>query len=57
MGLLDKVKGLVSGNKDTITGGVDKAADVAKDKLPDEHSGKVDQAADAIKDQINKLDG
>ncbi len=57
MGMLDKVKGLVAGNKDKIEGGVDKAADVAKDKLPDEHGGKVDQAADAIKDQINKLDG
>ena len=57
MGMLDKVKGLVAGNKDKIEDGVDKVADVAKDKLPDEHGGKVDQAADAVKDQIKKLDG
>ena len=57
MGMLDKVKGLIAGNKDKVEDGVDKVADVAKDKLPDEHGGKVDQAADAIKDQINKLDG
>ncbi len=57
MGILDKVKGLVGGNKDKATQGVDKAADMAKDKLPDEHDAKIDKGADAVKDQINKLDG
>lgn len=56
MGLLDKAKDLLAGNKDKVEGGVDKAAELAKDKLPDEHDGKVDQAADAVKDQIDKLD-
>jgi hypothetical protein len=56
MGLLDKAKELLSSNKDKVEGGVDKAADLAKDKLPDEHDAKVDKAADAVKDQIDKLD-
>ena len=57
MGILDSIKGLLGGNKDKVQQGVDKAADVAKDKLPDEHDGKVDKAADAATDQINKLEG
>jgi MT0933-like antitoxin protein len=57
MGLMDKIKGLVGGHKKEISGGVDKAADVAKDKLPDQHDDKVDKAADTVKDQIDKLDG
>jgi MT0933-like antitoxin protein len=57
MGMLDKVKGLVAGNKDKVEQGIDKAAGLAKDKLPDEHDGKVDKAVDAVKDQIEKLDG
>jgi hypothetical protein len=56
MGILDKVKGLVGDNKKSVNEGVDKVADVAKDKVPDEHDAKVDQAADAVKDQIDKLD-
>ena len=57
MGILDSIKGLVAGNKDKVQQGVDKAADIAKDKLPDEHDGKVDKIADAATDQINKLEG
>jgi hypothetical protein len=57
MGLMDKIKGLVGGHKKDITSGVDRAADVAKDKLPDQHDDKIDRAADTVKDQINKLDG
>jgi MT0933-like antitoxin protein len=56
MGLLDKVKGMVSGNKDKSKQGVDTAADQAKKVAPDEQDEKVDQAADAAKDQIDKLD-
>jgi len=55
--MLDKVKGLVAGNKDKVEQGIDKAAGLAKDKLPDKHDGKVDKAVDAVKDQIEKLDG
>jgi len=57
MGLMDKIKGLVGGNRDKIDSGVDKTADVVKDKVPDQHDEKVDRAADAAKDQIDKLDG
>ena len=57
MGILDKVKGLVGSNKEKVEEGIDKAADVAKGKLPDEHDAKVDQAADTLKGQIDKLDG
>jgi hypothetical protein len=57
MGLMDTIKGWVGGNKQKASGGVDKAAGVVKDKVPDQHDKKVDQAADAAKDQINKLDG
>jgi hypothetical protein len=57
MGILDKVKGFVGGNKEKVAQGVDKAADIAKDKLPDEHDAKVDKAADTLKGQIDKLDG
>ena len=57
MGILDSVKGLVGANKDKVQQGVDKAAELAKDKLPDEHDGKVDKIADAATDQITKLEG
>jgi hypothetical protein len=57
MGILDKVKGFVGGNKDKVVQGVDKAAEIAKDRLPDEQDAKVDKAADTLKGQIDKLDG
>jgi len=53
MGWLEKAVSF----KDKVQQGVDKAADIAKDKLPDEHDGKVDKIADAATDQINKLQG
>ena len=56
MGLLDKVKGMVSGNKDKAKHGVDTAAVQAEKVVPDAHDKQVDQAADAAKDQIDKLD-
>ena len=56
MGLLDKVKGMVSGNKDKSKQGVDTAAEQAEKVVPDEHDEQVEQAADAAKDQIDKLD-
>jgi antitoxin protein of toxin-antitoxin system len=47
MGILDKLKGLVSGHKKEVGEGIDKAADVAKDKIG--HDKEVDKAADAAK--------
>jgi hypothetical protein len=55
MGFLDKIKGMLGGNKDKAKQGVDVAADQAKNVVPDEHDAKVDQAADAVEEQIDKL--
>jgi hypothetical protein len=57
MGLLDKVKGMLRGNKKQVNDTIDKGADMAKDKIPDQHDAKVDMAADKAKDAIDKLDG
>ena len=56
MGLLDKVKGMFGSNKQQAKDAVDKGADIAKDKVPDQHDAKVDMAADKAKDTIEKLD-
>ena len=56
MGLLDKIKAMVSGNKDKSKNAVDTAADQAEKVVPDEHDAKVEQAADAAKDAIDKVD-
>lgn len=57
MGILDKLKGLIGGNADKVEDAIDKAADVAKDKLPDEHDDKIDAAADKAKDVVDGLSG
>lgn len=56
MGLLDKVKGLVKGNKSKVTAGLDKASDMIGDKVGEKHAGKIDAGVDKAKDIINKLD-
>lgn len=56
MGLLDKVKGMVSGNKDKAKQGVDVAADQIEKVVPDSQDDKVEKAADAAKDAIDKID-
>ena len=56
MGLLDKVKGMVSGNKDKAKQGVDVSGRSSREgRARTQHDAKVDQAADAAKDQIDKL--
>ena len=50
MGILDKVKGLVSGREKQVEQGIDKTADVVKDKVG--HDEKVDKAADTVKDKL-----
>ncbi len=57
MGILDKIKGLVGGNADKVEDGIDKAADLVKDKVGDEHADKVDMAAEKAKDVVDSLDG
>jgi hypothetical protein len=56
MGLMDKIKGMVSGNKGKAKQGVDTGAAQAKKVAPDAHDAKVDKAAGTAKDQIDKLD-
>jgi MT0933-like antitoxin protein len=56
MGLLDKIKGLIKGNKSKVNSGLDKAKDVIGDKVGDKHAGKIEAGVDKAKDAINKLD-
>ena len=35
---------------------IDKGADVAKDKVPDQYDSKIDQGAEAAKDAVDKID-
>jgi hypothetical protein len=56
MGLLDKIKSAVGGNKDKAKDGVDTAADQAQKVVPDEHDDEVEKAAEAAKDAIDKID-
>ncbi len=56
MGIFDKAKDLISENEEKIVDGIEKAADLAKDKLPDQHDGKVDQAADKLQGLVKKID-
>jgi len=55
MGLMDKVKGLIGGNKDKVSDGIDKAGDTVKDKTPDQVDGAVDTTADKGKGIVNDL--
>ena len=55
MGILDKLKSLVGGNADKVEEGIDKVADVAKDRVGEEHADKVDAAADKAKDVVEDL--
>jgi MT0933-like antitoxin protein len=57
MGILDKIKGLVGGNADKVEDGIDKAADIAKDKVGEDNADKVDMAADKAKEVVDGLDG
>lgn len=55
MGLMDKIKGLLGGNKDAVKGGIDKAADLVESKTPDSIDDKVEMAADKAKDVIDGI--
>lgn len=57
MGILDKLKSLVGGNADKVEDGIDKAAEVAKEKVGAEHADKVDTAAEKAKDVVEDLAG
>ena len=51
---LDKAKDLVSGNKDKVEEGIDKASDVVEEKAGDK-AALVEQAAEKAKDVVDGL--
>ena len=55
MGLMDKVKGLVSGNKEQAKDAVDKVADVVDDRTGGQHTDKIEDGAEKLKEGIDKL--
>ena len=57
MGLLDKLKAMLGGNKEQVKSGIDKASDTAQKAVPDQHDAKVDMAADKAKDVVDGLGG
>ena len=55
MGFLDKIKGLVGGNKSKANDAIDKVADVIESKTPDSIDDKVEAVADQAKKAVKKL--
>lgn len=55
MSLLDKIKGLIRGNKKTIKQGIDEVDKFAKDKLPSSADGKADDVAKEAKKQVDNI--
>jgi hypothetical protein len=56
MGLMDKLKGMVGGNKKQIDKGIDTAADKAQDATGHKADAQIDSAAEKAKDVVDKLD-
>jgi len=55
MGLLDKIKDLLSGRKEGIKGGIDKGSGAIGNRVGEKHAAKVDNVADKAKDAVDKL--
>jgi MT0933-like antitoxin protein len=55
MGFMDKLKGLTKGHKKEIDQGIDKAADLAASKAPDQIDGHIGTAAEKAKEVVDKL--
>lgn len=55
MGLLDKIKSMIGGNKGKAKDTVDKASDVVEKKVGAEHADKVEAGSEKVKDVIDKL--
>jgi hypothetical protein len=56
MGLLDKIKGMIGGNKDKVVDGVDKATDVVDDKTGGKFTEQLNKVDDVVEEQVEKLD-
>jgi len=57
MGLLDKIKAMLSGNADKVKGGLDKAGDMVDDKTGGKFGDKIDMAKDKIGDMVDDQSG
>lgn len=54
MGLLDRAKSLLSGDKDKASGAIDKAGDAVDAKTDGKYADKVDTAQEKAKDMLDK---
>ncbi|MBI4882595.1 MAG: antitoxin [Actinobacteria bacterium] len=57
MSFLDKIKGLLGGNKSTAKDAIDKVADVIESKTPDSIDDKVEAVAAKAKKAVDKVKG
>lgn len=55
MSFLDKIKGLLGGNKSKANDAIDKIADVIESKTPDSIDEKVEAVAEQAKKAVKKL--
>ena len=56
MGLVDKVKGLLSKNADKVETAIDKAGDVVDEKTQGKYTDTVNKVQDAAKKAVDKTD-
>jgi hypothetical protein len=56
MGLLDKIKGLLSQNADKVDEAIDKAGDIVDDKTQGKYKDTVDKVQEAAKKAVDKPD-
>lgn len=54
MGLLDKVKGLLSQNADKVDAAIDKAGDIVDEKTQGKYKDTVDKVREAAKNAVDK---
>jgi hypothetical protein len=56
MGILDKVKGLLSRNADKVDTAIDKAGDIVDQKTQGKYTSTVDKVQEAAKKAVDKTD-
>lgn len=56
MGLLDKIKGMLSGNADKVKGGLEKAGDMVDEKTGGKFTDNIDMAEEKIA-EVLEVDG
>jgi len=56
MAFMDKLKGMLSGNKDKVNKGINTAADKAQDATDHKYDAPIDTGAEKAKDVVEKLD-